>query len=376
MSRPDGVRLSPYPRSRQLAAAGVASLLALWALSSLVTPAAAQSGAQQTQVRPQESRDGRTDAARGLVYRGLVRKVTGKCRGGWELEGQPGICTAGPDPAPAGVDVREAGGRRPKPGASTTPSPTPSTSASPSPSPTATPTTGPWCGSDGSRVQLIFARAADVADRYSTLASSLQQYAAAANKIFLDSAAQTGGVRRIRYVTDANCVPVIVRATLTTTGDDSFTNTRTELKAQGFTRTDRKYLVWVDAGVYCGIANVAADDTPGQTNKNNVGPTFGRVDRSCWGGRTEAHELTHTLGGVQLSAPHTSGAWHCTDDYDRMCYKDGAKAMTYPCLSGHEALLDCGHDDYFHTRPDASNYLATHWNVANSAFLWAGYHGA
>ena len=31
--------------------------------------------------------------------------------------------------------------------------------------------------------------------------------------------------------------------------------------------------------------------------------------------------------------------------------------------------MDCKHDDYFHTNPSSANYLASHWNVANSAYL-------
>jgi serine protease len=55
-----------------------------------------------------------------------------------------------------------------------------------------------------------------------------------------------------------------------------------------------------------------------------------------------------------------------------MCYDDDASGpvvMTAVCPPEHEALLDCGDDDYFNTNPAAGNYLATHWNTADSSFL-------
>ena len=339
------------------------------ALAALVTWAVVTPSASHAVTHP-------APPNKGMNFAGLSKVTIGPCAHEYVVlhataHGQP-ICTHGPDPSDEFYYAEAKGsgstGGKGKPAPS--PSPTPTTSPSPSPSPTTTSSgSGGRCGTDGSRVQAIYAHAADIPDNYASVASSLHQYLNTVDNIFNNSAAETGGVRHVRFVTDAYCNPVIVDVTLSTTGDDSFSNTINELEAMGYNSTSRKYLVWVDANVYCGIGTVSSDDSAGATNANNSGPSFGRTDAGCWGGQTEAHELMHNLGGVQLSAPHSDGAWHCTDEYDRMCYQENNNVMTYPCDLSHDALFDCGHDDYYNTNPDPSNYLYTHWNTANSAFL-------
>jgi hypothetical protein len=202
--------------------------------------------------------------------------------------------------------------------------------------------------------------------------TSLREWMAEADQAVWTSAGQTGGGKRLRFVTDRDCQLDVARVTLTPLGDDNFSQMRTELGLQGFTRTDRKYLVWVDAAVgICGLGEVYGDTRPGQDNRNNRGPSYARVDTPCWQ-YAELHEIFHNLGAVQPDAPHRSAAWHCTDEADVMCYDDDASGpvvMTAVCAPEHEALLDCGDDDYFNTNPPAGNYLATHWNTANSSFL-------
>jgi hypothetical protein len=303
---------------------------------------------------------------RGLVWAGLKSgKANTLCDKLLEMvdsHGQTVGCTHGPDPAPEGVNIKE-------PAA---PLSTGETLGSYALSGTVT------CDGDGmsgNRVQAIYVHASDVADRYDTYAASFQQWSANVDKTFMDSAAETGGTRSVRWVHDAACNVAIARATVSTTGDDNFSNMMSELKAQGYNRTDRKYLIWSDASVYCGIGTISYSDTAASSNVNNRGPSFGRVDTGCWGLNrgAEVHELMHNLGGVQLSAPHTTGGGHCVDENDRMCYADATGVvMSYICASAHEGLFDCGHDDYFSTNPASDSYLATHWNTANSSFLLIG----
>ncbi|HEY1368425.1 MAG TPA: hypothetical protein VGF23_14985 [Gaiellaceae bacterium] len=297
----------------------------------------------------------------GLIYNGLERVTSGPCVRAFKLVNSD-ACSHGPDPAPAGLDVK----------ASVTPVVTPI--VFPLPPPPRVQCDGD--GVTGNRVQVLYVHAPDVTDRYATYLTSFRQWAADADKIYRNSAAETAGERHIRFVHDSNCVPSVLDVTLqNAAGDDTFGNTTTQLSNLGYNLANRKYMLFVDANVYCGIGNIRGDDSPGAGNLNNVGPSYGRTDSGCWGGSVPAHELMHNLGGVQLSAPHTSGGWHCIDEYDRMCYSDSPNypAMVYLCSNAaHEQLFDCNHDDYYSTNPVGGSYLATHWNSANNQFLVAG----
>jgi hypothetical protein len=88
-----------------------------------------------------------------------------------------------------------------------------------------------------------------------------------------------------------------------------------------------------------------------------------------------AHELSHTLGAVQYSSPHTSRGAHCIDEWDVMCYSDEPfhPKMKFLCDDGAQDFrLDCNNDDYYASRPSAGSYLDTHWNAADSPYLTSG----
>jgi hypothetical protein len=228
-------------------------------------------------------------------------------------------------------------------------------------------------GVDGKRVQVMYVRMANTPDRYDASVDAIRAWAAGVDAIFDRSAHATGGHRHVRFVTNENCQLDVLNTVLPAEAGETFTSMIGELRKLGFASPDRKYLMFVDANLYCGIGTAIGDASPGPENRNNEQAGYARVDASCWGSDTAAHELTHTLGGVQHSAPNASGGWHCTDEYELMFYSDPPHfpAMAYPCPLAQGLLLDCNNDDYYHTNPPPDSYLATHWNVANSAFLTA-----
>ena len=229
-------------------------------------------------------------------------------------------------------------------------------------------------GTDGKRVQVVYAHESGVTGRYTSVKPLLLDEVAGVDDVFAVSSAQTDGGRRVRWVSAGGCIPSVLNVTLPSGSLRSdFNATISAMRAAGYQDPNRKYLVFAEASSLCGIGTVYDDDRTSSTNYNNgYAASYARVDLPCWstGHSVPAHELTHNLGGVQDSAPHSTKAGHCYDESDLMCYVDSDGAvMRTVCPGSQEQLLDCGHDDYFSTAPTADNYLATHWNTAASGFL-------
>ncbi|HEY1015318.1 MAG TPA: fibronectin type III domain-containing protein [Herpetosiphonaceae bacterium] len=303
------------------------------------------------------------DPVRGLIYDGL-EPGAGACAGLFAITGTD-RCTHGPDPYPPGV------GRLSEPAA-------PGAGAPWAVAGAADPLANNRCPDDGEtgrRIQVLYARAADVPDRFEAVKEPLRSIVAGADEIYALSAADTGGSRNLRLVREAvgdTCLVKITPVELSEQGDDSFGSTIMELQRKGFNRRDRKYLIYMDARLICGIGTMYQEPRPDLVNPNNQGPSYARVDAQCWAPRPSAHELGHTLGAVQDTAPHTTSYGHCVDEYDLLCYSDAPTYPTMIVLCPDETLnsrLDCGHDDYFHTAPAPGSYLATHWNSADNMFL-------
>ena len=331
-----------------------------------------------------------------LTATGVTQLPTECGPGGEPLSGFPGptVCVHGDEPPP-GVDVtdhvstaelmgREGASEQAYEAADALGAP--STAAAGATSPAVT------CDGDGTsgyRTQAMYVVEAGATNRYASLLGQLKVWAAGTDDVINRSAALTGGVRNVRYVTEAGadgtCEAKVLNVTVPAGSTSSFGATIQAVQNLGHNLTNRKYLMWVDARVLCGVATVYPYDTDDQGNYNNGSyAQYARVDSACWGygdggyqNSVEAHELVHTLGAVMKGAPHGTDPGHCFDESDTMCYNDGGgKAMQQVCPPEREYLLDCNSDDYFSTYPSPGSWLDTHWNAADSRFLVGGGDGS
>lgn len=333
----------------------------------------------------------REDKRIGRVYRGLAPRNTGLCTGLFQVDGL-NQCTHGPDDTPAGVTVDHVkpplpsarqlmGLHRVSPAGAASKASASALAATNAVSAAAAPT-AVVCEGDGvtgKRTQVLYVWSST--DRLATYLETFRGLAAGVDTIYDASAQETGGRRRVRFQTTASngtCVATVTGVQLTSAAMTNFSTMVKELQAKGYSRTDRKYLIFADARTYCGIGSFSGDTRKGDTNRSNVGPAYARADSSCWDAVTASHELGHNLGAVNNNAPNTSRGGHCVDEWDVMCYSDEPyyPAMVTRCADrAHDARLDCNHDDYYNTAPHAGSYLATYYNVADNPFLIMGAGG-
>lgn len=228
-------------------------------------------------------------------------------------------------------------------------------------------------GTDGNRVQVLYARESGQTDRFAAVLPLLEDYVARVDDVFAVSSGQTGGGRRVRWVQTPACAPDIRQVVLPSGAlGSSAPGTFDAVRAAGYDARNRKYLVFaegynLDNGASCGVGEFYEDSSAMSNLNNGYASLIARVD--CWAGTTAAHELMHTLGAVQGDAPHATAAGHCTDASEIMCYNDGTGVPTQVCAAANAWFYDCNSDDYFSTSPAAGSYLGTHWNTAQSSFL-------
>lgn len=168
----------------------------------------------------------------------------------------------------------------------------------------------------------------------------------------------------------------------TTQGSTTFSTIVSDMQNQGHNSSLAHYWIWTDGNPtsgYAGQSSVIGDDSAGAGNAINSSNAYSvnyGFTSAGGGGGIFAHENGHALGAVQLSAPDTTGAWHCTDGTDVMCYNDGGpNAGSYtnsvcPSAPNGTSILDCHRNNYFNPCPASGSYLSNHWDIASSYDSW------
>jgi hypothetical protein len=193
--------------------------------------------------------------------------------------------------------------------------------------------------------------------------------------------------RRLRVLCGVDGLPVVHRVPLPASagaGGD-YDDIVDALVARGYpaptwgTTSTRRFMIFHDensANGSAGVGGIWFDDSAGVGNANNLGARYAiEFDWSAshlphWD--VFLHEISHNMGAVSNGAPDASGALHCIDGLDIMCYDDGGTSGTYTTTACTLQRFDCGGDTYFNPSPAPGTWLANQWNVASTNNLWLG----
>ncbi len=245
-------------------------------------------------------------------------------------------------------------------------------------------------GTGGRRIEVLYAVPKDRANRYRTMLPTMRNVLAEADANL--SSAGGPNAQHYRWLCENGTDVTIRNVTLKPVGNDgsfTFSDYVESLQQQvslglgpvDYNASRRIYMAFVDnvtdAYLYGGQGTVWQDDTADPTVNYNNQASNAYSMTAYFDAYVVGHEIGHNLGAVQNSAPHASGGFHCYDAYDLMCYDDGGPyfesggSLIFRCAESQAYIMDCGRDDYYYPgTPPRSNYLSTHWNTANSSYLW------
>ena len=245
------------------------------------------------------------------------------------------------------------------------------------------------------RVVLVYAHFAGAADNSGADAADIeQQFSQVDTNVVNYDASNYFGVSMHLYVecTSSLLLQVHDLSLSTSINQANFSTIVSDAQAAGYCETSNggacsaagpaHYWIWTDGNPtsgYAGQSSVIGDDSPGAGNAINGADAYSvnyGFNAANNGASIFAHENGHAMGAVQLSAPHSTGAWHCTDGHDVMCYNDGgptgSQYTTSDCgfTPNGTSPFDCSFDDYFNPNPAPGSYLSNHWDIASAYNSW------
>jgi hypothetical protein len=184
----------------------------------------------------------------------------------------------------------------------------------------------PVCRTSGNRIVVVYSHRPS--DTTPTPTEALRSIVRRMNwKINQQGSISSGGGRTVKMAVDCSSGGAI-QVYNVAASDNNLSTVSAAVKAQiagDPTGTNAvKYLVFdhEKAKEITGVADLVRDEEKSWVNGNATKTGVALVYDGIWDTHISVHELFHSLGAVQTTAPYANTA-HCNDGIDVLCYADG-----------------------------------------------------